>query len=190
MRKDRIKSRDQREEMCEKCEFFCGSLTGQPHGECQRFPPNITPAGEVTIAFLEQRRSYLPGEPESDTSIPIYSEYPVVSEFHWCGEFKQQQQFKLRNLQLFCKQHPPKKPLVREPVKEKRTKPKRLDTRIEDLSLTTRTINCLIEMNLHTLEDLAKKKKCELTSFPSFGRKRLIEVVELLHEYGIKLEAY
>jgi hypothetical protein len=109
MRKDRIKSRDQREEMCEKCEFFGGTVEGLSSGECQRFPPSIAPIGEAVIKFIEERAEFFPQDVQPETPILINSEFPAVSEFHWCGEFKLTQSFTLCNLLEFGKKHKPRK---------------------------------------------------------------------------------
>jgi hypothetical protein len=195
MRKDRIKSRDQREEMCDECEFF-GGRSGTNLGECNRFPPNITPAGEAVVKFLDARSSLLPEDVQVD--IPegvtlsqkrMFSEFPIVSSYHWCGEFKRKQNFKLTNLHRFVQTHKPKKVIALESKRTSFRLPQ-AETSLMSLNLSMRVTNCLSNMGIHTLEELAKKKQCELMGYPNFGRKAVTEVIELLNEHGIEMQYF
>ncbi len=103
MRKDRIKSRWEGEQECDKCEFFGGAIKGGTSGKCQRFPPNVMPVGEAVIKFLDVRERYLLEDAQPDTPVRINSESPVVSIYDWCGEFKHKHSFKLTNMVTFSK---------------------------------------------------------------------------------------
>ena len=57
-----------------------------------------------------------------------------------------------------------------------------LDTSIEDLSLTARTTNALINNDIHTIRDLFALNDAELKDLKGFGSKALDEVKEKLAE--------
>ncbi|HET6383125.1 MAG TPA: DNA-directed RNA polymerase subunit alpha [Armatimonadota bacterium] len=63
-----------------------------------------------------------------------------------------------------------------------------LNTRIEDLDFSVRTINCLKKEGITTVGELARLSEDELLRLRNFGRKSLTEVREKLNELGIPLE--
>lgn len=60
--------------------------------------------------------------------------------------------------------------------------PTALDTSIEDLNLTARTTNALINNDIHTIRDLFALNDAELKDLKGFGSKALDEVKEKLAE--------
>lgn len=58
---------------------------------------------------------------------------------------------------------------------------------IEELSLSQRTTNALINNDIATVGDLSQLTKMELKSLKGFGQKAFEEVLEKLEEIGIKL---
>jgi len=61
------------------------------------------------------------------------------------------------------------------------------DKRIEELSFTSRTLNCLRRENIHTLRELATYTSDQLMSIKNFGAKALDEVEQKLSGFGITL---
>ncbi|HVU59331.1 MAG TPA: DNA-directed RNA polymerase subunit alpha C-terminal domain-containing protein, partial [Candidatus Saccharimonadales bacterium] len=57
-----------------------------------------------------------------------------------------------------------------------------LDTPIEDLNLTARTANALVNNDIHTIRDLFALSDTELRELKGFGSKALDEVKEKLAE--------
>jgi DNA-directed RNA polymerase subunit alpha len=57
-----------------------------------------------------------------------------------------------------------------------------LDTSIEDLNLTARTTNALINNDIHSIRDLFSLNDAELKDLKGFGSKALDEVKEKLAE--------
>ncbi len=62
-----------------------------------------------------------------------------------------------------------------------------LDRQLEELELSVRTANCFYAAGLHYLGELVRLSEDELLRQPSFGRKSLVEVRELLGELGLHL---
>ena len=60
--------------------------------------------------------------------------------------------------------------------------PSELNTSIEDLNLSARTTNALINNDIHTLKDLFSLSDAELRELKGFGSKALDEVKEKLAE--------
>jgi DNA-directed RNA polymerase alpha subunit len=60
---------------------------------------------------------------------------------------------------------------------------------IEDLGLSTRTKNALINDQVRTVQDLASKSKRELLLIPNFGKICLAEVQAMLAKRGLHLAA-
>jgi DNA-directed RNA polymerase subunit alpha len=58
---------------------------------------------------------------------------------------------------------------------------------IEELSLSQRTTNALINNDIATVGDLSQLSKMELKSLKGFGQKAFEEVLDKLEEIGIKL---
>lgn len=61
------------------------------------------------------------------------------------------------------------------------------DKRIEELSFSSRTLNCLRRENIHTLRELATYTSDQLMNIKNFGTKALDEVEQKLNEFGIQL---
>lgn len=63
-----------------------------------------------------------------------------------------------------------------------------LDTKLSDIprfeGISVRTLNCLKNENIVTLQDLTDKTEGELLRTPNFGRKSLNELKEVLAEFG------
>jgi len=60
--------------------------------------------------------------------------------------------------------------------------PSALNTSIEDLNLSARTTNALINNDIHTIKDLFALNDAELRDLKGFGSKALDEVKEKLAE--------
>lgn len=65
---------------------------------------------------------------------------------------------------------------------ESADEPSMLDTSIEDLNLSARTTNALINNDIHTLKDLFSLSDAELRDLKGFGSKALDEVKEKMAE--------
>jgi len=62
----------------------------------------------------------------------------------------------------------------------------KLKTKLVDLDLSVRALNCLKAAEVETLGDLVKYNKSDLLKFRNFGKKSLAELSELLEEQGLK----
>ncbi len=58
---------------------------------------------------------------------------------------------------------------------------------INDLPLSVRSYNCLLNKNVRTVGDLIKKKHSDLLRNQNFGRKSLHEIEEILGGLGLAL---
>jgi DNA-directed RNA polymerase subunit alpha len=63
-----------------------------------------------------------------------------------------------------------------------------LDTRVEDLGLSVRAVNCLLREQVQTVRQLADKTEEELMSYRAFGRGCLAEVQEKLASLNLSLK--
>jgi len=63
-----------------------------------------------------------------------------------------------------------------------------LKTRIEDLSLSARTVNALTNANIRTLGGLARKKESDILEIEGLGQKGLKEIKEILEDKNITLK--
>jgi DNA-directed RNA polymerase subunit alpha len=63
-----------------------------------------------------------------------------------------------------------------------------LKTRIDTLSLSTRTLNALTDANIRTIGGIARKKKEDLLEIDGIGDKGIQEIKKVLGEYGITLK--
>jgi len=63
-----------------------------------------------------------------------------------------------------------------------------LKTRIDTLSLSTRTLNALTGANIRTIGGVARKKKEDLLEIEGIGDKGIQEIKKVLGEYGITLK--
>ena len=60
-----------------------------------------------------------------------------------------------------------------------------LKTKLVDLDLSVRALNCLKAAEVETLGDLVKYNKTDLLKFRNFGKKSLTELSELLTSMGL-----
>src|SRR3989339_288727 len=60
-----------------------------------------------------------------------------------------------------------------------------LKTRIDTLTLSTRTLNALTDANIRTIGGIARKKKEDLLEIDGIGDKGIQEIKKVLGEYGI-----
>ena len=64
---------------------------------------------------------------------------------------------------------------------------KLLNTKVVDLDLSVRTLNCMISNSVKTLGDLIQKTKKELLETRNFGKKSFQEVCDLLDSLNLSL---
>ena len=62
-----------------------------------------------------------------------------------------------------------------------------VDDGIENLYLTSRSVNCLRAENIHTITQLISCSEFNLLKIPNLGRKSLKEIIEQLDARGLKL---
>jgi DNA-directed RNA polymerase subunit alpha len=62
-----------------------------------------------------------------------------------------------------------------------------LETPVEELELSVRSSNCLRNINVKTIGDLAKLSEEEISKTKNFGKKSLQEIKDKLAEYGLTL---
>ncbi|CUT17376.1 MULTISPECIES: DNA-directed RNA polymerase subunit alpha [Candidatus Ichthyocystis] len=58
---------------------------------------------------------------------------------------------------------------------------------VDDLELTVRSANCLKAENIYYIGDLVQRSENELLRTPNLGRKSLMEIKEVLADYGLSL---
>ncbi len=63
---------------------------------------------------------------------------------------------------------------------------KTLETPIEEIEFSVRAYNCLKRAGIHTMQDLIAKKEIEVTKIRNLGKKSLKEVIDKVHEMGLK----
>jgi len=63
-----------------------------------------------------------------------------------------------------------------------------LKTRIDTLTLSTRTLNALTDANIRTIGGIARKRKEDLLEIDGIGDKGIQEIKKVLGEYGITLK--
>lgn len=63
-----------------------------------------------------------------------------------------------------------------------------LKTRIDELDLSTRTLNALISANIRTLGGLARKKREDLLEVEGIGEKGISEIKKILNKFGLNLK--
>lgn len=61
-----------------------------------------------------------------------------------------------------------------------------LKTKLTDMNLSVRALNCLKAADVDTLGDLVKYQKNDLLKFRNFGKKSLTELDDLLEEHGLQ----
>ena len=74
---------------------------------------------------------------------------------------------------------------TKQEINEKRL----LDTKINDLELTVRSMNCLKAEEIYTIGELIKWKERELLKTPNLGKKSLTEIQKALQVWGFKLRS-
>jgi DNA-directed RNA polymerase subunit alpha len=62
-----------------------------------------------------------------------------------------------------------------------------LNTQVEELELSVRSSNCLMNANIKTIGDLTRKTEEEITKTRNFGKKSLLEIKEKLAEWNLSL---
>lgn len=77
--------------------------------------------------------------------------------------------------------------MAEEADREKEESSEFLKTRIEDLNLSSRVTNALIEAKIRTVGGLARKKADDVLDLPGLGQKGLDEIRDVLNEKGIEL---
>jgi DNA-directed RNA polymerase subunit alpha len=60
-----------------------------------------------------------------------------------------------------------------------------LKTKLVDLDLSVRALNCLKAADVETLADLVSYNKNDLLKFRNFGKKSLTELEDLVHAKGL-----
>jgi DNA-directed RNA polymerase subunit alpha len=61
----------------------------------------------------------------------------------------------------------------------------KLKTRLVDMNLSVRALNCLKSADVDTLGDLVQFNKADLLKFRNFGKKSLVELEELLERENL-----
>lgn len=77
---------------------------------------------------------------------------------------------------------------VKEKAEAKPIDPDVLKTRIEDIGLSSRTINALSGANIRTVGGLAKKKESDILDIEGLGSKGMQEIKKALGSLGIELK--
>ena len=62
-----------------------------------------------------------------------------------------------------------------------------LDKSDEELELSVRSYNCLMNANIRTIRELVQKTEADMLKTKNFGRKSLNEIKEILHTMGLSL---
>lgn len=60
-----------------------------------------------------------------------------------------------------------------------------LNTKVRDLDLTVRSLNCLRAAEIVTVADIVRHKRSDLTRYRNFGKKSLNEIEEFLESKGL-----
>ena len=63
-----------------------------------------------------------------------------------------------------------------------------LGTKLEDLNLTRRTLNCCRAADIDTIGDLVQKSKTDLLKLRNFGKKSLSELDDLIESLGLHFD--
>lgn len=61
-----------------------------------------------------------------------------------------------------------------------------INTSIMDLDLSVRTVNCISRAGIHTVSDIFKRSKTNLSKIRNLGRKSYDELIDRLEELGFK----
>ena len=62
-----------------------------------------------------------------------------------------------------------------------------VETPVEELELSVRSSNCLRNINVKSIGDLARLTEDEISKTKNFGKKSLQEIKDKLVEYGLNL---
>ncbi|MEL7169593.1 MAG: DNA-directed RNA polymerase subunit alpha C-terminal domain-containing protein, partial [Bacteroidota bacterium] len=57
---------------------------------------------------------------------------------------------------------------------------------VDDLELSVRAQNCLKAAQIKSIGDLVRREESEMLKFRNFGRKSLMELVQVLEERGLR----
>jgi DNA-directed RNA polymerase subunit alpha len=60
-----------------------------------------------------------------------------------------------------------------------------LKSRLYDMDLSVRAVNCLKSADIETLGELVSRSKSDLLKFRNFGKKSLVELEQLVKEKGL-----
>jgi len=71
---------------------------------------------------------------------------------------------------------------------EKKEKTDISKTKLEDLKISARTANALIEAGIKTTASLTKKKEADLTKIGGLGSKGILEIKRALGKLGLTLK--
>jgi len=72
---------------------------------------------------------------------------------------------------------------------EEEGRDKILDTPIEEVEFSVRTLNCLKKENIHTLGDLIQRTEHDLLNIRNFGKRSLEEVLAKLAQFDLQLKS-
>ena len=61
-----------------------------------------------------------------------------------------------------------------------------LNQPVDDLDLSVRAQNCLRAASIKSIGDLVRRDESEMLKFRNFGRKSLLELVQVLEERGLR----
>src|SRR5690625_7696945 len=59
---------------------------------------------------------------------------------------------------------------------------------VDELDLSVRAHNCLKAANIKNIGELVRREESEMLKFRNFGRKSLLELVQVLEERGLRSE--
>ncbi|OED34205.1 DNA-directed RNA polymerase subunit alpha [PVC group bacterium (ex Bugula neritina AB1)] len=63
----------------------------------------------------------------------------------------------------------------------------KLERDISDLELSVRSVNCLKDAGIETIQDLVVKSEAEMLKYRNFGKRSLTEILEVLENMGLSL---
>ena len=89
------------------------------------------------------------------------------------------------HLQFFLEDGEVEQSVVTEAAQSKKTASV-LDTKVEELNLSMRSLNCLRAAGITVVEELVRKSETDMLKYRNFGRKSLVELTDKLAELGLK----
>ena len=75
---------------------------------------------------------------------------------------------------------------VEEQTTQAKEAPSVLDTKVEELNLGMRSLNCLRAAGITNVEELVLKSETDMLKYRNFGRKSLVELTDKLAEMGLR----